>query len=227
MVAVIPTAMEPFKFTKSRFILCEGEDDKGFLETIIEQRQLPDFQVCHAAECNAERTGGKSGFAAALRGFEAIRGFDSVRAFLIVTDNDKLGSSFCEVQQMLAKVGCIPPETVQGLGKITDKPLAILMVPSAYAEGGLETLCLPEINRKWPVANGCVSAFMKCTGADRWDKKSSVYKARSRSAIVGFNEDDPYKGIGHLFRNRTLSTLHTCFDGIAESLKNFDRILGI
>ena len=150
MVAVNPTAMEHFKFTKSRFILCEGEDDKGFLETIIEDRRLPDFQVCHAAECNAERTGGKNGFAAGLRGFEPIRGFDLVRAFLIVTDNDKLGSSFRAVQQILDKVGCIPPETVKGVGKITDKPVAILMIPSDDTEGNFEGLCLPAIFHKWP-----------------------------------------------------------------------------
>lgn len=27
----------PFKFTKSYFLLCEGDDDKGFLETLINE----------------------------------------------------------------------------------------------------------------------------------------------------------------------------------------------
>jgi len=224
-----PAAEESFKFTKTRFILCEGEDDKGFLETIIKERGIPEFQVCHAAECNSEKTGGKDGFAKALPGFEATTGFsDVLKALLIVTDNDELVTSFHRIQQMLTDIKeCFPPETVKHIGKIAGKPLAVLMIPSAEDEGNLETLCLPEIHNKWPAAKKCVSAFMECTGADKWAKKGSVHKTRARSAVVGFHQNDPYRGIGYLFRSVTLSTLNPCFHGVAEFLQNFDKLVGI
>jgi len=227
-----PAAEESFKsFIKTRFILCEGEDDKGFLETIIKERGIPEFQVCHAAQCNSERTGGKDGFAKALPGFEATTGFsDVLKALLIVTDNDELGSSFHHIQHMLTNIKeceCIPPETVKDVGNIAGKPLAVLMIPSAEIEGNLETLCLPETHRKWPDAKKCVNTFMECTGADKWTKKGSIHKTRARSVVVGFHENDPYKGIGFLFRSGTLSTFNPCFNGVAEFLQDFDKLVGI
>jgi len=44
---------------------------------------------------------------------------------------------------------------------------------------------------------------------------------------VGFNEDDPYKGLHHLFRNGTLSASNPCFDGLVAFLRNFDAMVGI
>jgi hypothetical protein len=101
------------------------------------------------------------------------------------------------------------------------------MIPSAETEGNLETLCLPAIHDKWPKARECVHSFLECTGANSWTKKSSLRKATARAAAVGFNEPDPFQGIGHLFRHKTLSVMHPCFDRIAEFLQNFDRRVGI
>jgi hypothetical protein len=220
--------MEGLKFTKSRFILCEGDDDKGFLETIIKERNLPEFQVCHAAEFNPQRAGGRSGFVKALEGIEPLLGFSTIlRAILIVTDNDRLESSFRHTQQALISNNYTPPPSPRGVGMIADKPVAILMIPSNDTQGDFESLCLPAIFDKWPNAERCVTDFMNCTGASGWTKQASISKARARAAAVGFNEDDPYKGIGHLFRNGTFSTLHPCFNGIADFLRNFDTMVGI
>jgi hypothetical protein len=215
------------KFTMPRFLLCEGDDDKGFLETLIQNRGLPGFQVCHAAECNSSQTGGKAGFAASLRGFEALSGFADVKAFLLVADNDIRGTTFAEVRRALSDNGHTPPASPTAIGALSGKPVAILMIPTADREGDLESLCLPTIYEKWPRARLCVWCFLRCTGAIGWGKRSSLNKARARSAIVGFNEDDPYKGIGHLFRNGTLSVRHRCFDDIANFLTGFDAMVGI
>lgn len=223
--------MMTFTFTKPRFLLCEGDDDKGFLETLIREQGLPDFQICHAAECNeagadAKGVGGRSGFKHSLAGFPPITGFANLRAILIVTDNDK-ASSFLEVRDALTDNGYTAPATVADLGSVQGKPVAILMLPSHAENGDLEKLCLPEIHRVWPKAHECVTAFMTCTGADKWKKASSVNKARARAAAVGFNEDDPYRGLGHLFRNGTLSTTNACFQPIVDFLRGFDAMAGI
>lgn len=218
------------RFTKSRLLICEGDDDKGFLETLIKDRGLPDFQVCHAAECNEKRVGGKSGFEHALTGFSAITGFSTIlKAILIVTDNDT-ADSFDKVCSALTKNllqnNFSAPSKPDSVGSIHTKPLAILMIPRNEI-GDLEKICLPAIHKKWPKSSGCVESFLKCTGADKWRKPSSINKARARAAAVGFNEEDPFKGIGHLFRQGTLSTKNACFDEITEFLKNFDKMCGI
>ena len=214
-------------FTKPRFMLCEGDDDKGVLEALISARQLPDFQICHSAECNPEKTGGKTGFVKSIKGMEVLSGFKDLRALLIVTDNDSLRTSFAEAQRAFTDNGYTAPANPDAVGNMFGKPVAILMIPSDAVAGDLETLCLPAIHARWPNAQGCVADFLQCTGANAWSKQSSISKARARSAAVGFYEPDPYKGIGHLFRNGTLSPLNACFDGIAAFLRNFDAMCGI
>jgi len=214
-------------FTKARFMLCEGDDDKGVLEAIISARGLPEFQICHSAECNAEATGGKTGFVKAIKGMEALSGFRSLRALLIVTDNDTLQTSFAEAQRAFTDNGHTAPANPTSVGDMLQKPVSILMIPDHGTVGDLETLCLPAIHAKWPDAQGCVTAFLQCSGANAWTKRASLSKARARAAAVGFYEPDPYKGIGHLFRNGTLSALDHCFDGVANFLQNFDAMCGI
>lgn len=215
------------KFTKERFLLCEGDADKGFFEALIKNRGLPEFQVCCTAECNPERVGGNSGFVKSLKGMEPIKGFPKLKALLFASDNDILGTSFKVVQDALTDNGYVPPSAYNTIGKMAGKPVAILMVPRHDMVGDLETLCLPAIYAQWTIAEQCVSSFLHCTGADTWGKRSSISKARARSATVGFNQDDPYKGIGHLFRNGTLSVNHACFNEITLFLQNFDTMCGI
>jgi hypothetical protein len=223
-----------FDFTKPRFILCEGPDDKQFLETLVTTRPgLPEFQICHAAECNANRQGGRSGFRQSLDGgIRLLSGFAGLRAILIVSDNDAT-NSFAEVQYELTVAGHTPPPTANALGLVFGKPVAVLMVPSVNTLGDLESLALPAIYQAWPKAKICVPLFLRCTGALKcfgganWPKRSSVNKARARAAAVGFNKDDPYKGIGRLFQSGTLSTSHSCFDGLTEFLARFDAFCGI
>lgn len=219
-----------FKFTKSRFLLCEGDDDKGFFETLIAQRNLPDFQVCHPAEICG--TGGKTAFTPSLKGMETISGWAALEALLVVGDNDE-ATSFSDIQKCFTDNGHTAPLNSQTVGNMFGKPVAILMIPKATIVGDLETLCLPAIHERWPRAKRCVPFFLRCTGAvtlfgaDKWPKRSSVSKARVRAATVGFNADDPYKGMGHLFRNGTLSVHNRCFDELVTFFQTFDAMCGI
>ena len=218
------------RFTKPRFMLCEGDDDKGFFEALIARRSLPDFQVCHSAEICG--TGGKTGFSKSLKGIEVLSGWRDLKALLIVTDNDIVGQSFAEAQRSLTDNGHTPPPNHQAVGSMLGKPVAILMIPRANEAGDLETLCLPAIYEKWPKAKICVPFFLRCTGvltwmgANKWSKRSSISKARLRAAPVGFNEDDPYHTTGILFRKGTLSVENQCFDEVANFLRQFDAMCG-
>ena len=223
-----------FEFTKPRFVLCEGPDDKQFLETLTKVRPgMPEFQVRHAAECNDKQQGGRSGFRLCLDdGIRAFAGFSQLRAFLIVSDNDAV-SSFGDVQEELKAAGHAPPTDANSVGNILGKPVAIRMIPNPVALGDLESLSLPTIHERWPKAKICVPLFLRCTGAltifghSKWPKRSSISKARARAATVGFNSDDPYKGIGHLFQKGTLSINHSCFNELADFFQNFDATFGI
>ena len=210
--------------------MCEGNDDKDFLEILIKSRGLPEFQICRSDECNTKGgdgkgVGGRSGFEHSLEGFKPIKGYGEVQALLLISDNDS-AQSFAEVQQAFLKNGHVPPNAPDAVGSIDGKPAAVLMIPSASQFGDLEFLCLPEIHRIWPDAKGCVESFMACTGSDKWTKQSSVNKTRARSAILGYHEEEPYRGIGHLFRKGLLDPGNPCFDQVADFLLNFDTFTG-
>jgi hypothetical protein len=164
---------------------------------------------------------------------ETLSGFNDLKAFLLMTDNDDPPKSFKNAQQALTLNNHTAPVAPNTTGNILGKPVAIFMVPDANTVGDFESLCLPSIHEKWPKAKICVPLFLRCSGAlnmfkgAKWKKRSSVSKALARAAAVGFHEPDPYKGIGYLFRDRTLSVDHACFNGIAEFLKDFDNFCGI
>jgi hypothetical protein len=224
----MPPADEPFQFTEERFILCEGDDDKFFLEALISQRNLPRFQVRHAAECNKRKAGGRGGFIHALDGFGPISGFDRVRGVLLVTDNDfPIPKAFRELQKIFKALKYPQLTTPTDVATIVGKPGALLFIPDPQTQGDLETLCWPAVLAKWPSAQTCVPAFLKCTGADQWNKVSSINKATVRSAIVGHYEEDPYNTLGLLFKRGILSTAHSCFDAVAKFLTDFDQMVGI
>lgn len=215
----------PASFNKRRFLLCEGDDDKGFLEALIDGRNLPDFQICHTAEwCGS---GGRTGFKKSLEGIEVLSGFRDLQAVLLVADNDVVGATFTELQRAITDNGHAAPQDPTAVGKIVGKPIAVRMIPRHDLAGDLESLCLPAIHACWPQSQQCVNEFLQCSRANLWTKRSSVSKARARAAAVGFYEPDPYKGIGHLFRNETLSVHHPCFDEIADFLKGFDAMCGL
>jgi hypothetical protein len=218
--------MARYTFTEDRFILCEGDDDKYFLEALLSERSLPRFQVRHTGECS-DKGGGVSGFAHALNGVEAIVGFDRVRAILLVTDNDNIPKSFNGMKRIIKALKQTPPKNANERFVIGGKPGALLMIPDNNTAGDLETLCWPAIVTKWPNAPTCVSQFLKCTGADLWTKRSNLNKARLRSAIVGNNVADPYNTLGLLFKRGILSTKHSCFDAVAKFLADFDQFVGI
>lgn len=218
--------MARYTFMGERFILCEGDDDKLFLEALINERSLPRFQIRHTGECS-DKGGGVDGFVHALNGIETIVGFDRIRAILLVTDNDTIPRSFNGMKRRLRTLKQIPPNSPNDRFMICGKPGAFLMIPDSSTAGDLETLCWPAIVSKWPNAATCVTQFLKCTGADLWTKPSNLNKARLRSAIVGNNVADPYNTLGLLFKRGILSTTHSCFDVVAQFLADFDQLVGI
>jgi hypothetical protein len=209
----------------ARFALCEGDDDKGLLDTIAALPNMPDLQVRYASECNEKRAGGRSGFEHAIREFPIVTNFRLIKGFVFVTDNDN-NQAFKETCQNLSKTGYTPPANPDGIGELDGRPVKILLIPSAV-HGDLEKLCLDVLISKWPKSKDCVEAFLRCTGADGWNSQASKNKALSRATIVGFSEADPYKGLGHLFRSGDLSVTHPKLEWLVESFRKIDALLGI
>jgi hypothetical protein len=88
----------------ARFVLCEGDDDKGLLESMAALPNMPNLQIRHASECNEKRTGGRSGFGHAIKDFPIVSNFRRIRGFVLVTDNDN-ENAFKETCEQLSRNG--------------------------------------------------------------------------------------------------------------------------
>jgi hypothetical protein len=210
-----------WEFETERFILCEGEHDKHFLDALIKERQLGAFQIKTSWECVG--AGGVAGFGPAIQGFPAIRGFKRLVGIAIVTDNDNL-QTLSNVERKLQEYGYVPTGS-ERVGKIDSKPVLIVPLPDDKDCGDLEKLCLPALYSEWPNAEECVRAYLECTGALQWVKKQQLYKAKVRCVISAYYEDDPYKGLGYLFKEKKLLTHHECFNRLSNILERFDDII--
>src|SRR5260370_24551497 len=125
-----------YAFSEERFILCEGDDDKFFLQALIEERCLQRFQVRHTGECSP-KGGGRSGFLHALNGIEALTGFERVKGILLVTDNDQIPKSFNDMRRILKSLKLRLPSQPTEVLTICGKPGALLMLPDHTIAGDL------------------------------------------------------------------------------------------
>lgn len=204
-----------------RVIICEGEHDKHFLDALIKRRSLPDFQILDAYKCC--RKGGKDGLAPALNGLSVLTGFDGLRGVAIITDNDD--EKALETIETKLRVLDKYVSTEPRMGRMAGIPVVTILIPDYHNQGNLEDLCLPALYEKWPKAKECVRAYLDCTGAIAWEKQKELCKAVVRSIISGFYENDPYKGLGYLFRDNKELADHSCFNGLANILTHFDEII--
>ena len=215
---------DPLMFKGERFILCEGRADKDFLDSLINGRKLPPFQIRQASEFTEGKTGGRPAFGTFIEGCPALTGFQDLKGIAIVTDNDD-EQTLNSIEKELAKYGYSPPKQPKSLGGIGDKPAIIILIPDDANYGNLETFCLPVLYDTWPTARECIESYLQCTGAMGWEKQHELCKAAVRSIIAGYNENDPNKGLGDLFKKGILSVMHPCFDRLADTLNHFDEIV--
>jgi hypothetical protein len=217
----MPENGKDWAFEEKRFVLCEGPHDKEVLEFLIAERKLGAFQIKTSHECVG--SAGIDGFGPALQGFPAIRGFKSLDGIAIVVDNDNT-RRLPNIRRQLQRYGYVPTTPNYG-GRIRDKSVIIVPIPDHNECGDLEKLCLPALYSAWPGAEECVMTYLEWTGALEWKKQNQLWKAKVRCVISGHYEDDPYKGLGYLFKDKKFRHLarHRCFDRLVYILRNFDQ----
>ncbi len=217
---------------EERVIICEGLHDQKFLEKLIDERDLPRFQVKDAASWNRVEVGGVQGFGLALEKLIAVTGFKNLKGIAIVTDNDDknalnnvkkaLNKHFKKLKDYEYK-----PTKSEDLVSIQGKPVLIVLVPDSNHYGNLESLCLPAFYDHWSTAEKCANQFLKCTGAvSNWTNGGQLNKARVRAILSGYYKSEPYIGLGEIFKKTDeISTCHQCFEQLASALSRFDKTI--
>lgn len=221
------------EFDRDIFILCEGLQDKLFLEALILEHRLASFQIGYAGEFKPDQKnyqetvyGGRSTFKV-IDGFSVVQGFSRVKGIMILTDNDNAGALPETLKILEQLTDYIKDETTPMKGQVFGKPSQIVLIPGDNEYGNLETFCTPVLYDKWMQSRDCVNEYLKCSGADKLFSENKKRKAIIRSLIAGYYMKNPGSGIGALFKESGVSTCHPHFEQLVRKLDDFANSLQI
>lgn len=150
----------PTTVTKANVLVVEGEDERGFFESLLQHIRLSEVQI--------EAVGGKDQFPKKLPallqmpGFYAPDGSPNVKNLAIVRDRDQ-DDAFESIANIAEKADLTPPDRD---GEFSDgRPrVGIFVMPGEGVAGTmLEDLCLETV-RTHP-ATVCVNEFAACAAA--------------------------------------------------------------
>src|SRR5438128_1853310 len=126
----------PATYSKVGHIICEGDADKAFLERLLADRGIAEYDISHPVD-----PGGTSGFNVSLRAMVPRVESGALTRIAIIADNDTK-DSFDDVRKEIKKANGgkdrFPvPHASGSFAQRADFKLLIVMVPSD-ARGNLE-----------------------------------------------------------------------------------------
>ena len=203
-------------------ILSEGDEDAAFFKNLIKVRAIPNMEIKKRPN-NLE---GNTVFRQWLMGLKPGTGYDKHSGILIVGDNDNdPATSFRKIKRQIEEadgygVPSAPRQVAPAQNNLP--PVAVLMIPWDDKIGALETLCLTAGFTQRPQLEACVTRFVKCVKATKWDI-SKLSKLRMRCFLSAACPGDPNTGLKFAWtgdqRPSDLIPLdNPCFDQIAKYL---------
>jgi hypothetical protein len=195
-------------FANARVIISEGEEDAAFARAMLQSHSdaLPLFDVSPVIDIG--KTGGSSGFGAAVMRADGLVGFHGVGDVVIIGDNDDDPAKAFDaiVRQVrkaqeegnLSRKWAIP--TVPFAKTAGDPSVSIWLWPSQGQPGCLETLlwqALQADNRHRTIIP-CIDQAIQCAGIGGWPL-SKLDKARVRCFIALALRQSPAVSVSRLW----------------------------
>lgn len=201
--------MKRVEFVKSRFALCEGNEDAALIRALVQSvpRNIKPFDVSPINDLVDSK--GNGGFEEAIIGSDILTGFEGVDDVVIISDNDDdPAKSFGKVRAQLKKA--IDESNVRrnwalpiapGVRVVGSPSVTIWMWPSPGRAGCLETVLWEIVQRKYQTQAACVEAALACSGADLWaiGKRD---KARIRCFMSLMVKKNPALALSLLWRDQ-------------------------
>lgn len=215
--------------SKPRILICEGEADKAFFTHLLNQRNLPAFDVFHPHELEGVASG-NTAFGDFLRGLSILLPSASISGILLVSDNDlDPNGSFQSIRAQIQNAGGfgVPNAPLEVARSAEYPPVVVMMLPAQGIPGALETLCLEAIYAARPDLKDCVDKYCDCAGTSEWNQIKQS-KMRLESLMAAICQSSPATALKLAWSQReTIIPLdRNVFDPIAEFLRNFDAYVG-
>ncbi len=218
--------------TQPRVLICEGSSDQAFFRELINQRQLPSFDVFKPEDL-AGAGPGKDGYRAFLEGITVQLASANVSVVLLAADNDlDPAASFENIQRQLREavggygVPLAPLQVARSAAMPPLPPVIILMLPWVGENGALESILLDSVYAHQLGIRACIDEYCRCTHADTWDQvKQSKMRIRALlAAMCRSNPAVPLQGAWSQ-RENLIPLGHAALDRIANFMRNIDALL--
>jgi hypothetical protein len=211
----------PIQISQRYLIICEGKADVAFLEHLIIERDLPQFQVIPA--------NGNSRYQEILLALTAAPGFADLAGILVVADNDlNPAAAFQNVRTQIRDAGGYAVPDAMRIPVLSPQfpSIAVLMVPWDDEIGCLETILLDAVRAVKPELAACAEDYAVCTHVNDWNEiEKAKMKLQSLTSVIC--RSDPTTPVSFVW-SRTeeiISLSQPCFNRIADFLQNFPHIL--
>jgi hypothetical protein len=202
-------------------IICEGPDDIAFFSRLVRFDGAAYYQL----GCGKDDDGncqGKDQFSSRIRTIQETATIE-VKGFIIIADTDDNPKERFESACKHLKTGhlAIPKRPFEIATKSDGVRSAVIMVPKADIEGGLETLILNCSDGLKTHAN-CIEKFSECLYSPV-ARKIDKDKLRLRSMIAANYPKDPGLAISYWLSSKTrpFEFDHQSLSPIANFLKAF------
>lgn len=207
--------------TQPRAIICEGVADKAFFEHLIQDRDLPKYDVLEVQ--------GRDNLGRYLHGLAVAPGFKDLKGIIIAFDNeDDPRASFELVRDHLTQSDvCGVPQTPMSVARHGGAPaIVVYMVPEAGKVGNLESLCLESIYAHAPQMKTCIDDYCDCSEARAWPIAKQA-KMKVQCLISALCRNEPNTTLRYVWGQHDcpISLRHSSFDTLSKFLQNFDNLL--
>lgn len=225
----------PYKLTKDFIFLGEGVADNALISRLCRERDLPEFDFPfpeHIRDGKKKTIGGKDRFGEMLVHIAPFgRAKMPTRGILIATDcGDDAAQAFANVARQIEDTGLYPrpQEPLAPVAATAGKfphlpPLAVMLVPGEGQTGGMETLCVATLVKKYPGEAECLETYLAClddkgAGIRAWGAEPQG-KARLQCLIATTNRADPNKSGRFAIEAGLIEVCNPVFDEIATTLR--------
>ena len=226
--------MDPIRLKHPLVLLCEGAADQNFFRRLIERRTgYPPFNFLEPRDHH-----GVTAFGSMLRAIQGDqKGFSRLRGVLILADS--AGNPQATFRRICRQVRCAGAFPVPTAPRVTAPPdpganpgmpaVCIMLLPTDAQPGGLETLCVEVLLKRYPWAQDCVKSYLRCgqSGAGNWPAEK-LDKARYHCLVAAIHRDDPSRAVSNAFgrsdgdrRPALIDVTDSVFDEIAQRVRDF------
>jgi Protein of unknown function (DUF3226) len=218
------TAGAPLSFEGPVYVVCEGNSDRGFLEHLIDSRQLAGFTVGYPTSETAGADG-VSGIRKLLLAIDTSSDRPKLKGLLVIVDADENPAQrFAEIRGALAAMGCdirepFAPRRVEGKNLTVE----VFLMPGRGRKGTLEHLLLDGVFERNRQLESCVNGFRDCLkGPAAWPDNKQA-KMRLHALIAGCCEEEPSTNLATLWNKKgnPIPLASAKFDELVETLRAF------